>query len=56
MDDDTIQEHPLPDEAGYYFMVYNLKTPSSWYSPWCSRWFGKMFVYCLDGSYPSFSL
>jgi len=28
-DDDSVQEHPLPDEAGYYFMVYNLKTPSS---------------------------
>jgi uncharacterized UBP type Zn finger protein len=28
-DDDTVKEHPLPDEAGYYFMVYNLKTPSS---------------------------
>ena len=29
MDDDSVKEHPLPDEAGYYFMVYNLKTPSS---------------------------
>jgi len=29
IDDDTIQEHELPEEAGYYFMVYNLKTPSS---------------------------
>jgi ubiquitin C-terminal hydrolase len=33
VDDDTIKEHPLPNEAGYYFMVYNLKTPSSEYSP-----------------------
>jgi hypothetical protein len=33
IDDDTIQEHSLPEEAGYYFMVYNLKTPSSEYSP-----------------------
>ena len=33
VDDDTIQEHELPNEAGYYFMVYNLKTPSSEYSP-----------------------
>jgi hypothetical protein len=24
VDDDTIKEHPLPNEAGYYFMVYNL--------------------------------
>jgi len=29
VDDDSVKEHPLPDEAGYYFMVYNLKTPSS---------------------------
>ena len=33
VDDDSIREHDLPDEAGYYFMVYNLKTPSSEYSP-----------------------
>ena len=32
-DDESIREHPLPEEAGYYFMVYNLKTPSSEYSP-----------------------
>ena len=29
IDDNTIREHPLPEEAGYYFMVYNLRTPSS---------------------------
>jgi len=33
MDDESVKEHPLPDEAGYYFMVYNLKTPSSAHSP-----------------------
>ena len=26
IDDDTIQEHELPEEAGYYFMIYNLKS------------------------------
>lgn len=26
IDDESVQEHPLPDEAGYYFMVYNLKS------------------------------
>jgi uncharacterized UBP type Zn finger protein len=25
INDDSIKEHELPDEAGYYFMVYNLK-------------------------------
>ena len=29
IDDETIKEHELPDEGGFYFMVYNLKTPSS---------------------------
>jgi hypothetical protein len=33
INDETIKEHELPDEAGYYFMVYNLKTPSSECSP-----------------------
>jgi ubiquitin C-terminal hydrolase len=23
IDDDSVREHPLPEEAGYYFMVYN---------------------------------
>jgi ubiquitin C-terminal hydrolase len=26
MDDDAVQEHELPNEAGYYFMIYNLKS------------------------------
>tara|TARA_B110000503_G_scaffold122023_1_gene186183 strand:+ start:5756 stop:6421 length:666 start_codon:yes stop_codon:yes gene_type:complete len=29
IDDNTIKQHDLPDEGGFYFMVYNLKTPSS---------------------------
>ena len=29
IDDETIKEHELPEEGGFYFMVYNLKTPSS---------------------------
>jgi len=29
LNDDSIKEHTLPEEAGFYFMVYNLKTPSS---------------------------
>jgi ubiquitin C-terminal hydrolase len=33
IDDESVREHPLPQEAGFYFMVYNLKTPSSEYSP-----------------------
>jgi hypothetical protein len=33
INDDSITETNLPQEAGYYFMVYNLKTPSSGYSP-----------------------
>ena len=33
INDESVQEHTLPDEAGYYFMVYNLKTPSSECSP-----------------------
>jgi hypothetical protein len=33
IDDDTINECELPEETGYYFMVYNLKTPSSECSP-----------------------
>lgn len=28
-DDDHITQQDLPEEAGHYFMVYNLKTPSS---------------------------
>ena len=31
--DDQIKQQDLPDEAGHYFMVYNLKTPSSECSP-----------------------
>ena len=33
INDESIKEHPLPIEAGHYFMVYNLKTPSSEYPP-----------------------
>ncbi len=33
LNDENIKEHELPNEAGHYFMVYNLKTPSSVYSP-----------------------
>ena len=33
LNDENIKEHELPNEAGHYFMVYNLKTPSSEYSP-----------------------
>lgn len=33
INDETIQQHSLPDEGGFYFMVYNLKTPSSECSP-----------------------
>jgi ubiquitin C-terminal hydrolase len=33
IDDDSINECELPGETGYYFMVYNLKTPSSECSP-----------------------
>ena len=29
LNDESVQEHELPLEAGHYFMVYNLKTPSS---------------------------
>ena len=29
IDDETIKQHDLPDEGGFYFMVYNLKTPPS---------------------------
>ena len=29
INDDTIKMCPLPEEAGFYFMVYNLKTPES---------------------------
>ncbi len=29
IDDETIKQHDLPEEAGFYFMVYNLKTPPS---------------------------
>ena len=31
--DDHITQQDLPEEAGHYFMVYNLKTPSSEYPP-----------------------
>ena len=33
IDDETIKRHDLPEQGGFYFMVYNLKTPSSEYSP-----------------------
>jgi ubiquitin C-terminal hydrolase len=33
LNDESVREHDLPLEAGHYFMVYNLKTPSSEYSP-----------------------
>jgi len=33
IDDETIRQHDLPEEGGFYFMVYNLKTPSSECSP-----------------------
>jgi hypothetical protein len=33
LNDESVQEHELPIEAGHYFMVYNLKTPSSEHSP-----------------------
>lgn len=33
INDSHVQERALPVEAGYYFMVYTLKTPSSEYSP-----------------------
>mgnify|MGYP001160681362 CR=1 FL=1 len=33
LNDESIQEHELPIEAGHYFMIYNLKTPSSEHSP-----------------------
>jgi ubiquitin C-terminal hydrolase len=29
LNDESTTEHTLPEEAGYYFMVYSLKTPSS---------------------------
>ena len=29
LNDESTKEHSLPEEAGFYFMVYNLKTPSS---------------------------
>ena len=29
INDTFIKQHPLPEEAGFYFMVYNLKTPQS---------------------------
>ena len=29
IDDETIKPHDLPEQGGFYFMVYNLKTPSS---------------------------
>jgi len=29
IDDNDIKQHDLPEEGGFYFMVYNLKTPSS---------------------------
>jgi ubiquitin C-terminal hydrolase len=32
LNDESVEEHDLPTEAGHYFMVYNLKTPSSGYS------------------------
>jgi ubiquitin C-terminal hydrolase len=33
LNDESITKHTLPEEAGYYFMVYSLKTPSSECSP-----------------------
>ena len=33
LNDESTTEHTLPEEAGYYFMVYSLKTPSSECSP-----------------------
>lgn len=33
INDESVVQHELPAEAGYYFMVYNLKTPSSECSP-----------------------
>lgn len=33
MNDEMMKEHELPEEGGYYLMVYNLKTPSSQCSP-----------------------
>lgn len=33
LNDESVEEHELPDEAGFYFMVYNLKNPSSVCSP-----------------------
>jgi ubiquitin C-terminal hydrolase len=29
LNDESTEKHSLPLEAGHYFMVYNLKTPSS---------------------------
>ena len=29
LNDESTKAHSLPEEAGFYFMVYNLKTPSS---------------------------
>jgi len=29
LNDESTKEQTLPEEAGFYFMVYNLKTPSS---------------------------
>jgi ubiquitin C-terminal hydrolase len=33
MNDEHMEAHELPGEGGFYLMVYNLKTPSSQYSP-----------------------
>lgn len=33
INDEHMKEHELPEEGGFYLMVYNLKTPSSQYSP-----------------------
>jgi len=33
MNDEMMKAHELPEEGGYYLMVYNLKTPSSQCSP-----------------------
>jgi ubiquitin C-terminal hydrolase len=33
LNDESTTEHTLPEEAGYYFMVYSLKTPSFECSP-----------------------
>lgn len=33
INDAHVQEHELPEEAGYYFMVYTLRKPSSEYPP-----------------------